>query len=62
MSFAREFAGGTDRFPQLHRHHRAFIALSPFPVIASADRQGVPDVSRAATSPASSPCWMTELS
>lgn len=32
-------------FPQLHRHHRAFIALSPFLVIASADRRGVPDVS-----------------
>jgi hypothetical protein len=32
-------------FPQLHRHHRAFIALSPFLVIASADHQGVPDVS-----------------
>jgi PPOX class probable FMN-dependent enzyme len=32
-------------FPQLHRHHRAFIALSPFVVIASADRQGTPDVS-----------------
>jgi PPOX class probable FMN-dependent enzyme len=32
-------------FPQLHRHHRAFIALSPFVVIASADRHGAPDVS-----------------
>jgi PPOX class probable FMN-dependent enzyme len=32
-------------FPQLHRHHRAFIALSPFVVIASADRAGSPDVS-----------------
>jgi PPOX class probable FMN-dependent enzyme len=32
-------------FSQLHRHHRAFIALSPFVVIASADRQGAPDVS-----------------
>jgi uncharacterized protein len=32
-------------FPQLHRHHRAFIALSPFLVIASADRQGTPDAS-----------------
>lgn len=32
-------------FPQLHRHHQAFIALSPFLVIASADRNGVPDVS-----------------
>ena len=32
-------------FPQLHRHHRAFIALSPFVVIASADREGRPDVS-----------------
>lgn len=32
-------------FPTLHRHHRAFIALSPFVVIASADRDGAPDVS-----------------
>lgn len=32
-------------FPQLHRHHRAFIALSPFLLIASVDRNGVPDVS-----------------
>jgi PPOX class probable FMN-dependent enzyme len=32
-------------FPQLHRHHRAFIALSPFMVVASADRVGSPDVS-----------------
>jgi PPOX class probable FMN-dependent enzyme len=32
-------------FPQLHRHHQAFIALSPFLVIASADGAGVPDVS-----------------
>jgi uncharacterized protein len=32
-------------FPKLHRHHRAFIALSPFAVIASADRDGAPDVS-----------------
>ena len=32
-------------FPKLHRHHRAFIALSPFVVIASADRDGAPDVS-----------------
>src|ERR1700693_5185899 len=32
-------------FPQLHRHHRAFIALSPFVVIASADRDGRPDIS-----------------
>src|ERR1700680_2814434 len=32
-------------FPQLDRHHRAFIALSPFVVVASADRQGAPDVS-----------------
>jgi PPOX class probable FMN-dependent enzyme len=32
-------------FPTLHRHHRAFIALSPFLVIASADRDGVPDIS-----------------
>jgi uncharacterized protein len=30
---------------ELDRHHRAFIALSPFVVIASADRQGAPDVS-----------------
>ncbi len=32
-------------FPQLHQHHRAFIALSPFLVVASADRHGAPDVS-----------------
>jgi uncharacterized protein len=32
-------------FPRLHRHHRAFIGLSPFLVIGSADRNGVPDVS-----------------
>jgi uncharacterized protein len=32
-------------FPHLHQHHRAFIALSPFLVIASADRHGSPDVS-----------------
>jgi PPOX class probable FMN-dependent enzyme len=32
-------------FPRLHPHHRAFIALSPFLVIASADRGGAPDVS-----------------
>ena len=32
-------------FARLHRHHRAFIALSPFAVIASADRHGTPDVS-----------------
>src|SRR5436309_9986654 len=32
-------------FPTLHRHHRAFIALSPFLVIASADRDGAPDIS-----------------
>jgi uncharacterized protein len=32
-------------FPTLHRHHRAFIALSPFLVIASADRDGLPDIS-----------------
>ena len=32
-------------FPKLHRHHRAFIALSPFVVIASADRDGAPEVS-----------------
>jgi PPOX class probable FMN-dependent enzyme len=31
--------------PHLHEHHRAFIALSPFLVIASADAQGFPDVS-----------------
>ena len=31
--------------PQLDRHHRAFIALSPFLTIASADRHGRPDVS-----------------
>ena len=29
----------------LDKHHRAFIALSPFPVIATADAQGMPDVS-----------------
>jgi PPOX class probable FMN-dependent enzyme len=29
----------------LDRHHRAFIALSPFLTIASADRHGTPDVS-----------------
>jgi PPOX class probable FMN-dependent enzyme len=29
----------------LDRHHRAFIALSPFLTIASADQYGVPDVS-----------------
>jgi uncharacterized protein len=32
-------------FPQLHHHHRAFIALSAFLVIASANRHGAPDVS-----------------
>lgn len=32
-------------FSRLHRYHRAFIALSPFLVIASADRDGVPEVS-----------------
>jgi uncharacterized protein len=32
-------------FPGLHRHHRAFIGLSPFLVIGSVDRNGVPDVS-----------------
>jgi uncharacterized protein len=32
-------------FPMLPRHHRAFIALSPFVVIGSADRDGAPDVS-----------------
>src|SRR3954471_9815664 len=31
--------------PQLHKHHRAFIALSPFVVIASTDAQGLSDVS-----------------
>jgi uncharacterized protein len=31
--------------PALDRHHRAFIKLSPFLVIASADRTGAPDVS-----------------
>jgi PPOX class probable FMN-dependent enzyme len=29
---------------ELDKHHRAFIALSPFAVIASADREGAPDV------------------
>ena len=29
----------------LDRHHRAFIALSPFLTIASADQHGMPDVS-----------------
>jgi uncharacterized protein len=32
-------------FRKLHRHHRGFIALSPFVVIASANRDGEPDVS-----------------
>jgi hypothetical protein len=32
-------------FRTLHRHHCAFIALSPFMVIASADRDGAPDIS-----------------
>ena len=32
-------------FRLLHSHHRAFIALSPFLVIASANRHGAPDVS-----------------
>lgn len=32
-------------FPSLHKYHRDFIALSPFLVIASADAQGLPDVS-----------------
>jgi PPOX class probable FMN-dependent enzyme len=32
-------------FSKLHPHHRAFISLSPFLVIASADRSGEPDVS-----------------
>ena len=31
--------------PHLDKHHRAFIALSPFIVIASADAQGLSDVS-----------------
>jgi uncharacterized protein len=31
--------------PQLDRHHRAFIVLSPFIVIASANAKGAPDVS-----------------
>src|SRR5262245_45367534 len=31
--------------PRLDEHHRAFIALSPFVVIASADAHGRPDVS-----------------
>jgi PPOX class probable FMN-dependent enzyme len=31
--------------PHLDKHHRAFIALSPFVVIASADVHGLPDVS-----------------
>jgi PPOX class probable FMN-dependent enzyme len=30
---------------QLDRHHRAFIALSPFLAIASTDQNGMPDVS-----------------
>jgi PPOX class probable FMN-dependent enzyme len=30
---------------ELDRHHRAFIALSPFLTIASSDRNGLPDVS-----------------
>lgn len=32
-------------FRRLHPHHRAFIGLSPFLVIASANRHGAPDVS-----------------
>ena len=32
-------------FQHLDRHHAAFIALSPFLTIASADQHGVPDVS-----------------
>ena len=44
-SATREFAGAAHLFPKLHRHHRAFIELSPFAVIASADRDGAPDVS-----------------
>ena len=31
--------------PSLDKHHQAFIALSPFIVIASTDSQGMPDVS-----------------
>jgi uncharacterized protein len=31
--------------PHLDKHHKAFIALSPFVVIASANSQGQPDVS-----------------
>lgn len=31
--------------PRLDKHHQAFIALSPFVVIASADSQGLSDVS-----------------
>ena len=31
--------------PSLDKHHRAFIALSPFLVVASADAQGMTDVS-----------------
>ena len=31
--------------PRLDEHHRAFISLSPFVVIASANAQGLPDVS-----------------
>ena len=31
--------------PQLHRHHLAYIRLSPFVVIASANARGEPDVS-----------------
>ncbi|MGH8632626.1 MAG: pyridoxamine 5'-phosphate oxidase family protein [Burkholderiales bacterium] len=31
--------------PRLDKHHRAFIALSPFVVIASTDARGLPDVS-----------------
>ena len=31
--------------PRLDTHHRAFIALSPFLVLASANAQGMPEVS-----------------
>lgn len=31
--------------PRLDRHHRAFVALSPLVIIASADAEGAPDVS-----------------
>ena len=31
--------------PHLDKHHRAFVVLSPFVVISSADAQGLSDVS-----------------